>query len=96
MKRQPTEFATATNDNGDFRLTGEESLSITNDGQDDGHDDSGKPSIARYETRLVNFSRILFIAGIFIVAIAVGCVTYFVARAGEEEEYIDHVSAFIC
>ena len=72
----------------ELRATDEESQTEDNAFEDD----SERDTIAGYETRLVQYSKAIFITAIVIVAVTLGCITFLSLRSGEEQAYIDHVS----
>ena len=72
----------------ELRMSDEESQSVSAD------DAEGTTSgtIAGFETRLVRYSKLLFILSVVAAALAVGCITFLVLRKGEVDAYVDHVS----
>lgn len=72
----------------DPRLTDEESQTGTNENA--AEDDSMQETIVGYETRLVQYSRAIFIGAIVIAALTMGCITYLLLRNGEEKAYKNH------
>ena len=71
----------------ELRLTDEESQS-----SDRQEVSTTQGTIAGYETRLVQYSKIIFILSVAAAAVAVGCITFLLLRSGEEQAYVDHVS----
>ena len=73
----------------ELRLSDEESQS-----SDPQEVSTTQGTIAGYETKLVQYSKIIFILSVAAAAVAVGCITFLVLRSGEEQAYVDHVSCW--
>lgn len=74
-------------DKDDISYTGEEAASSSG-----GQEDSSSDEIAKNETRLVHYSKVLVVTVIVVVAVVIGFVTLTFVKQQEESTYQNHVS----